>query len=205
MIKKIIIIVLFLNETFASGAFDHGTSTGKNLFEIDLTWNPFNYFKNGQSYVVVGYGITNKIDFHGYYSIHQENFSTLYNGLFFQFYESNKLDLATAVGIRKNLKTNYSNIFFPQLLFNIKLHNQINIGGSFVNILGHKKININSIPIASDIGIYFPIHNFFKKNKMIKEVKVCLSLFNPVTNTLVEKNKFIPTYSVDIKFEKLNF
>ena len=105
MIKKIIIIVLFLNETFASGAFDHGTSTGKNLFEIDLTWNPFNYFKNGQSYVVVGYGITNKIDFHGYYSVHQENFSTLYNGFFFQFYESNKLDLATAVGIRKNLKT----------------------------------------------------------------------------------------------------
>ena len=40
---------------------------------------------------------------------------------------------------------------------------------------------------------------------MIKEIKVCLSLFNPVTNTLVEKNKFIPTYSVDIKFEKLNF
>ena len=205
MIKKIITIFLFLNQIFASGAFDHGSSTGKNFFEIDLTWNPFNYFKNGQSYVVIGYGISEKIDFHGYYSIHQENFSTYYNGLFYQFHNSNKLDLATAVGLRKNLNTNYSNIFFPQLLYTIKLHNQINIGGSFVNILGHKKININSIPIASDVGIYFPIHNFFKKNKMIKEIKVCLSLFNPVTNTLVEKNKFIPTYSVDIKFEKLNF
>ena len=205
MIKKIIIIVLFLNKIFASGAFDHGTSTGKNLFEIDLTWNPFNYFKNGQSYIVVGYGLTEKIDFHGYYSVHQENFSSLYYGLFFQFHESNTLDLATAVGLRKNLNTKYSNVFFPQLLFNIKLKNQINIGGSFVNILGHKKININSIPIASDVGIYFPIQNFFKKNKMIKEVKFCISLFNPVTNTLVEKNKFIPTYSIDIKFKKLNF
>ena len=172
-------MTLFVNQIFASGAFDHGTSTGKNLFEIDLTWNPFNYFKNGQSYIVFAYGITKKIDFHAYYAIHQEKFATYYNGLLFQFFKSEKLDLSTAIGIRRNLKINYSNIFFPQLLYTIKLKNQINIGGSFVNILQEKKIRLNSIPIASDIGIYFPLKKkYFQKFKNIKEIKFCISLFN---------------------------
>jgi len=206
MIRKFLIMILFLNLIFASGAFDHGTSTGRNLIEIDLTWNPFNYFKNGQSYVVFSYGLTEKIDFHTYYSIHQEKFNTFYNGILFQFFKSEKLNLSTAIGIRKNLKTNDSNIFLPQLLYTIKLKNKINIGGSFVNILQEKEIHLNSIPIACDIGIYFPLKKkYFQKFKNIKEIKLCVSLFNPVTNTLIEKSKFIPTYSIDIKFKKLNF
>ena len=31
-------------------------------------------------------------------------------------------------------------------------------------------------------------------------MKLALGFFNPVTNSSVEKGKFIPTYSIDIKF-----
>ena len=53
----ILINIYFSNMVHGSGAFDHGTSTGKGKIQIDLTWNPFNYFKNGQSYIMMGYGI----------------------------------------------------------------------------------------------------------------------------------------------------
>ena len=60
---RFIIYIYFFFYAFinASGAYDHGTSTGKGKFEIDITWNPMNYFKHGQSYLVFGYGITNKL------------------------------------------------------------------------------------------------------------------------------------------------
>ena len=81
----ILILYLFVYPLFSSGAYDHGTSTGKGKLQIDLTWNPFNYFKNGQSYVVLGYGLTNKLDLHGYYSDHgnyNNGVNSYYYGIF---------------------------------------------------------------------------------------------------------------------------
>ena len=60
--------------------------------------------EQGQSYVVLGYGLTDRLDIHGYYSIHSEGFHTYYTGLFYQFLRSNKIDLATAAGMRPNIK-----------------------------------------------------------------------------------------------------
>ena len=37
----------------ASGGYDLGTSAGKGNWDISLTWNPFNYFEQGKSYVVL--------------------------------------------------------------------------------------------------------------------------------------------------------
>ena len=51
----------------ASGGYDNGTATGKGKLGLDLTWNPFNYFPQGQSYIVLSYGFTDKFDFHSYY------------------------------------------------------------------------------------------------------------------------------------------
>ena len=65
-----IINIPFSNSTLASGAFDHGTSTGKGKLQLDLTLNPFNYFKYGQNYIVANYGITDKFDLHSYYANH---------------------------------------------------------------------------------------------------------------------------------------
>ena len=53
----------------ASGGYDNGTATGKGKLGLDLTWNPFNYFPEGQSYLVLSYGFSDKFDIHGYYSI----------------------------------------------------------------------------------------------------------------------------------------
>ncbi|SVD92527.1 uncharacterized protein METZ01_LOCUS445381, partial [marine metagenome] len=44
-----IILALAVVPLFPSGGYDHGTSTGKGLLELDFTWNPFNIFEQGQS------------------------------------------------------------------------------------------------------------------------------------------------------------
>ena len=92
-------------------------------------------FEQGQSYVVLGYGLTDRLDIHGYYSIHTEGFHTYYAGLFYQFLRSKKIDLATAVGMRRNKSNKYNDLFFPQFLYTIKLKNGYSIGGSFVNLI----------------------------------------------------------------------
>ena len=71
MHKKVLLYLGFsLSILFASGGYDHGTSAKKGNLDISLTWNPFNYFKHGQSYVIFGYGINNRLDFHGYLSLY---------------------------------------------------------------------------------------------------------------------------------------
>ena len=83
----------------ASGGYDNGTATGKGRLGLDLTWNPFNYFPEGQSYIVASYGFSEKFDIHGYYSIPASGSDNYYLGLFYQFHKNKYLDLATAIGI----------------------------------------------------------------------------------------------------------
>ena len=73
--NRIIIILVFglAIPLFGSGGYDHGTSTGKGQLEIDFTWNPFNIIEFGQSYLVIGYGLTGRLDVHGYYSRQTDN------------------------------------------------------------------------------------------------------------------------------------
>ena len=52
---KYLVLITLISFIRASGGYDHGTSTGRGQFEIDFTWNPFNYFKYGQNYLVFGY------------------------------------------------------------------------------------------------------------------------------------------------------
>ena len=103
MKRNLTYMILFLSIVFASGGYDNGSSVGKGKFQIDLTWNPFNKINFGQSYIVVSYGVTDKIDIHGYLSNHYENYNTMYLGLFYQFFKSKNIDLATAFGFRKRL------------------------------------------------------------------------------------------------------
>ena len=62
IIRDIFLFILFICILSGSGGFDNGTSTGKGKIQLDLTWNPFNYFKDGQSYIVFNYGISDKLD-----------------------------------------------------------------------------------------------------------------------------------------------
>ena len=200
MKKTFLALPLILSTLMSSGGFDNGTSAGRGQLQLDFTWNPFNYFKQGQSYVVLGYGLQNRLDIHGYYSIHTEGFHTYYIGLFYQFLSSKKVDLATAIGFRENRETELKDIFFPQILYTINLDNNYAIGGSFVNIIKSKKNQVNETPITIDIALLVPMKRFFKLPKNISDMKLALGVFNPVTNSSVEKGEFIPTYSIDIKF-----
>ena len=84
---KLIYITFFYSILFGSGGYDHGTSAGKGNLDISLTWNPFGYFEQGQSYMVLGYGITNRLDLHGYFSAKNKDiifFDTYSNGQTFR-------------------------------------------------------------------------------------------------------------------------
>jgi len=201
--QYLIILSLAVVPLFPSGGYDHGTSTGKGLLELDFTWNPFNIFKQGQSYVVLGYGLTDRLDIHGYYSIHTEGFHTYYAGLFYQFLRSEKIDLATAVGMRINKENKNSDLFLPQFLYTIKLKDGYSVGGSFVNII-NSNVNqsLESMPLAMDVAFSIPLSRYLSFPDSVKDLKLSVGLFNPVTNSTVDPGQFIPTYSIDIKFGK---
>jgi len=198
MYRAILISLIFsISITFASGAYDHGTAAGKGNIDISLTWNPFNYFKQGQSYAIFGYGISDRFDFHGYYSRFYNGDNNYYYGLFYQLYQSRRLDLSTAIGFRKYNNQNTTHLFIPQLLYTIYLTEKMYIGGSFVDI--RSKDSIARIGTAVDIFLIFKI--FEKKNY---EVDFTIGGFNPV---LWEPNtgNWYPTYSIDIKIKPFLF
>jgi len=192
---RIITIVLIWGITLWGGSgYDHGTAAGKGNLDIALTWNLLDYFENGQSYVVLGYGITDKIDIHGYYSSPVNNNDNYYAGLFYQFYESNRIDLATAIGIRKYIKKETQHIFVPQLLYTVKLGMGYEIGGSFVGLVEKE----DYLGTTIDAAIYIPIIKQ-RENTLIKEVKLGVGIFRPILWT-PDLGDWHPTYSIDIKF-----
>jgi hypothetical protein len=113
-------------------------------------------FENGQSYVVLGYGITDKIDIQGYYSRPVNNNEYYYAGLFYQFYESNRIDLATAIGLRKYINDDKQHILYTAAALYSKTGRQsIEIGGSFVGLVEKE----DYLGTAIDAAIYIPIIN----------------------------------------------
>tara|TARA_Y100000590_G_scaffold403368_1_gene490043 strand:+ start:1236 stop:1796 length:561 start_codon:yes stop_codon:yes gene_type:complete len=179
---------------FDSGAFDHGTSTGKGKFQLDLTLNPFNKFQFGQSYFVIGYGITENLDLHGYISNHYNGDFSYYGGVYYQFINNKIFDLASAVGFRKKIEADWVHLFFPQLLYSIKINKKIKIGGSIVNVKDlNKKVSFGN---TLDIGVYY-LTNY--QSETIESLSICISAFHPVT--WEPKQYFLPTYSIDIKFK----
>ena len=143
----------------ASGGYDNGTANGKGKVGLDLTWNPFNYFPEGQSYLVLSYGFSDKFDIHGYYSIPASGSDNYYLGLFYQFYKNIYLDLATAVGIRKYRKISERHLFAPQLLYTFYPFRSLRIGGNLValrDIDRNNKLIGTTVDIAILIPIYIP-------------------------------------------------
>ena len=205
---SIIFFVLFVSMIWTSGGYDHGTATGKGKLQLDLTWNPFNIFENGQSYVVFGYGITNRLDIHGYYCDHgnyHNGVDSYYYGIFYQFLDSKYLDLATAFGKRKMMDLEYGHFFFPQLLYNVKIYNGFSLGGSFVNIKNDaepllKKTKTDWSTI--DIAFFIPLTRYFKKYRTIEEVKIGIGTFRTGLGNDMPSTPFMPTYSIDIKFKR---
>ena len=187
---------LLISIITASGGYDNGTSTGKGLLGLDLTLNPFNYFKDGQSYVVVSYGLSNNFDFHCYYSKPYKDYDNYYAGIFYQIIRHKNIDLATAFGIRKYRKNKTSHLFVPQVLYTIPLLDNIKIGGSIVNVVNIH--NYNYVGHAIDIAIIIPLLNNSYKMKKIENINFCVGVFKP---TIYNNYKWLPTYSFDFRIK----
>ena len=158
MRPKLLYLLNLLTILFASGGYDNGTSAGKGRWDISLTLNPFNYFNHGQSYAVIGYGVTEKFDIHMYYSKAQQGNDNYYGGLFYQFYQSKKLNLSTAIGVRKYTNEKTTHLFVPQLLYTLQLNEKVSVGGSFVEIRNQSLIN--KLGMSHDLFFTFKLFDF---------------------------------------------
>ena len=188
---------LFLVEqVFASGAYDKGTATGKGRFELSITINPLGIVPYGQNYAVLSYGINNKIDLVTYYSSHRNGTESQYLGAFYQFYDSKKLDLATAFGIR-NKNHGKLDIFAPQLLYNYHFSNDYSIGGSVVGVIENKSYKNKGT--AVDITLYKKINSLINHNNIIKDAYIGFGVFKNSTKEL-KKDKLYLHYSIDFIF-----
>ena len=193
--RKIILVTLFFLPCWAwgSGGYDNGTATGKGKFQLDLTWNPFDRFDFGQTYGVMSYGITNKIDVHGYIAHHSDGYQTWYGGLFYQFLNMKRLHVATAIGIRRSFDENWSHLFAPQLLYTAFITESLYTGGSFVNVRNQSSdVNYGT---TVDVGVFYRLQF---KTERIQSISIGVGGFHPVTWT--PNTYFLPTYSIDFKF-----
>jgi len=177
----------------ASGGYDHGTSAGKRNLDVSLTWNLFHYFEQGQSYVVLGYGLTHRLDIHGYYSATHNGSDNYYGGLSYQFLNTPFLDLSTAVGMRAYTDNSDLHLFMPQLLYTVKLSKRIRVGGSFVDIRS-QNLEVSS-GITSDLFLMVKIY----ENEKYK-IDITAGGFNPVLWE-PKGGDWYPTYSLDIKIK----
>ena len=146
----------------ASVGYDNGTATGKGKVGLDLTWNPLDYYPEGQSYVVLSYGFTDKFDFHSYYSHPVKGPDNFYLGLFYQFYKNKYMDLASAVGVRQYRPESRRHLFAPQLLYTLNVFKGLRIGGSMVSL---RDIDRNNKLLGTTIDIALIIPLF--KSKLV--------------------------------------
>ena len=181
----------------ASGGYDNGTASGKGKVGLDLTWNPLDYFPEGQSYVVLSYGFTDKFDFHSYYSHPFKGPDNYYLGLFYQFYKNKYMDLATAVGIRRYRSKFHRHLFAPQLLYTLYVFKGLRLGGSLVALRDIDKNN-ELIGTTVDIALIIPLIKSGLINGKVNSVDFCVGAFKPVL-WAPDHGEWYPTYSFDLK------
>lgn len=186
-------LVLFLTSfVYASGGYDHGTMTGKGQLQLDFTWNPFDVFEFGQTYVVWGYGITDTLDFHGYVSHEGNGANQIYYGLMRKLYSGKWLDLATAVGYRHRKEKIH--FFFPQLLYTIKFPNAYQIGGSWVQVYEDK----NVLGKTFDVSLFIPVFRYWRPRWLSSQT--IQSFYFGIGSFRSTSGRWHPTYSLDFKF-----
>ena len=189
---KFFCLFLFPISLVGSGGYDHGTAAGLGNLDFSITWNPFNYFKQGQNYVVLGYGLTNRLDIHGYYSHTLERNDNYYGGFSYQFYQSKRFDLSTAIGLRKFVDNSITQLFLPQLLYTAHINEKLSLGGSFVDIRSQKSVK----KLGTSIDVFI-MYNIFENKKY--KIDLTIGGFKPALWT-PENSSWHGTYSLEIKF-----
>ena len=197
----ILFSLLIFTNLYSSGAYDHGSATGKGNWQISLTLNPFNRISYGQNYGVLSYGLTDRSDIVSYYSKHRNGSKSIYFGGFYQFTDNKFIDLATAVGLRSIFDGDYPyDLFFPQLLYNFILPKDYTIGGSIVNVLSVKNNNLINQGFALDVALYKPLPSIQKISPKIIQAYFSIGIFKN-TDTELIINQLYLQYSLDIKFD----
>ena len=186
----------------ASGGYDNGTATGKGKLGLDLTWNPFNYFPEGQSYLVLSYGFSDKFDFHSYYSHPVKGPDNFYLGLFYQFYKNKYMDLATAVGVRQYRSESPRHLFAPQLLYTLNVVKGLRIGGSMVSLRDIDRNN-KLLGTTIDIALIIPLFKSKLVNSKVNSIDFCIGAFKPVLWEPYNWGWHF-TYSLDIRYRIFN-
>ena len=195
------VFVIFYYSTsivIASGGYDNGTATGKGKLGLDLTWNPFNYFPEGQSYLVASYGFSERFDIHGYYSIPASGSDNYYLGLFYQFHKNKYMDLATAVGVRQYRPKSHRHLFAPQLLYTLYVFKGLRLGGSLVALRDIDR-NTKLIGTTIDTALIIPLFKSGSINGRVNSVDFSIGTFKPVL-WAPAYGEWHSTYSFDIKF-----
>jgi hypothetical protein len=146
--------------------------------------------EQGQTYVVISYGVEEYLDVHGYFS-NTSSSNQVYYGLMYQFFSKKHIDLSTAIGSRFFLDR--TDVFFPQLLYTMKL-NHFNIGGSlvFVKDLTNNKL----LGKTFDIAIFIPMKKINDCISFVEKMELGIGFFKNVSDV------FHPTYSIDMKLKK---
>jgi len=185
----LLILLSFSSIAYASGGYDNGTPAGKGHLDLDFTINPANKVDNGQSYVVWGYGITDKLDFHGYLSHEANGTDQVYYGLMYNFLSNKKLDLSTAFGLRH--RDSKTDLIFPQILYTVKLPRDFDIIGS--SVLVYNTDDNTSLGLTFDIAFRIPVPKKFTPS-FIRDIKFAIGAFRGTGD------KWLPTYSIDFRF-----
>lgn len=204
--KKGILLLLLLvykDHSFASGGYDNATPARRRRLDLELTLNPFNIVPYGQSYIVWGYGLTNRLDFHGYASHEAGGMNQIYCGFMYNFISNKYVDLSTALGLR--FRNGAVHSFFPQLLYTIKLPKGFDIIGSMV-LVGYtsekfKAISMDNVSdkyltgVTYDIALRAPIPvEKLKIPSFLYSAKFAVGAFRGLGH------KWYPTYSLDLRF-----
>lgn len=182
-------ILSFNTSAYASSGYDNGSSAGKGALDLDFTLNPGDIIDNGQSYVVSGYGITKKIDFHGYLAHEAEGVKQVYYGLMYNFISNDILDASTALGLRH--REDEAHVIFSQLLYTIKLPNDFDIIGNSVVVFNSD--DNTGLGVTFDIAIRIPVPQKYTPS-FLKQAKIVIG---GSRNT---GKKWFPTYNLDLKF-----
>lgn len=174
---------------WAAGGYDQGTPAGRGNLDLDFTLNPGDRVKNGQSYVVWGYGLTDRLDFHGYLSHEAGGTDQVYYGLMLNVFSGPWLDLSTAVGLRH--RDGETHALFPQLLYTVKLPRDFDLIGSVTRVR-NTSTGRSGLPTL-DVALRIPLPDDWRPG-LAKSWKLDLGVFR---NSAGNWN---PTYSVDFRF-----
>ena len=91
-----------------------------------------------------------------------------------------------------------THIFFPQILYTIKINQKFYIGGSFVTI--RRLEEFISIGTAKDIAAIIPIYRSKDNSNNVNSINFAIGMFRPIL-WKPDKSSWHPTYSIDLNLK----